>query len=92
MVSPLEAMDEGDLDGDGDIDVALVTETATLVLWNSSTGSLSASESILLVAEPSDLSIADVDGDGGLDLVVSHDDVTRPIRASIFRNAGNGRF
>ena len=46
LSSALEAMDHGDLDGDGDIDVAVVTETAALVLWNNGTGSLSASESM----------------------------------------------
>ncbi len=80
----LIAIQAGDLDGDGDVDFALISEEIVLpggivVLFNDYDGDEFSLADLTTFAylelpqgdEPSDLELADLDGDGDLDLAVS---------------------
>lgn len=81
----------GDLDGDGDIDVIVGCEGAEIVLLNDGHGRF-ADESHRLPPGPGrditqDVVLADLDGDGDLDLIIGNEDGNR-----LLMNDGHGVF
>ncbi len=69
----------GDFNGDGKVDLAVANRGSSklMIYQNSSTsgsitsGSFTAVDSMLLIGSPDNIKVADLDGDGKLDLVVS---------------------
>jgi FG-GAP-like repeat len=81
-----------DLDGDGDLDVAAGTGSASGVTWYRNDGAGTFSTQPALSTDTSDirsLVAADIDGDGDLDLLAADYDDDR---ISWFENAGGGAF
>jgi gliding motility-associated-like protein len=86
----------GDLDGDGKSDIASLNGNLLSVFINTSTTGIVDATSFNTridfttgFANPSSIAIADVDGDGKKDVVVTD---YNPSRISIFRNIGAGAF
>ncbi|MBW4698767.1 MAG: VCBS repeat-containing protein [Aphanocapsa lilacina HA4352-LM1] len=83
----------GDLDGDGDLDIVSANRYSdTLsVLSNNGNGTFGAPRNLVLPARsgPSALVVADLDGDGDLDLVTAN---VFAAGVSVFLNNGNGTF
>jgi hypothetical protein len=63
----------GDLDGDGDLDIVCTPNNATVNLvymWlNNGSGVYSSAPSVATAGNPSNVTLADVDGDGDLDIL-----------------------
>jgi hypothetical protein len=85
-----------DLDGDGDLDIALDTagvpespDGALIILLNDGAGGFPAQETHAAGQYPHELSVADLDGDGDSDVVVTCD---VPSVIAVFKNRGDGRF
>lgn len=79
----------GDVDNDGDVDIILIGGDKLVVGINYGSRSFN-DESILDVAtDPSDVELADFDGDGYLDIVVTSEDGAA---FSVFINDGDGTF
>ncbi|GGF10995.1 FG-GAP-like repeat-containing protein [Hymenobacter cavernae] len=85
----------GDVDGDGDLDFVTangVSPTASGVVnvrLNNSSGSFSGTQQVAVSGEPVDVRLADVDGDGDLDLLSVSSGIST---ASIRLNDGLGNF
>src|SRR5579862_1970994 len=83
----------GDLNGDGLLDIVLAKgrhwPLHSRVLLNDGKGGFSASNLGTAPARTYSAALADVDGDGHLDVVVSNDE---PDRKLVYRNDGKGRF
>jgi hypothetical protein len=83
----------GDLNGDGLLDIVLAKgrhwPLHSRVLLNDGKGGFSASNLGTAAARTYSAALADVDGDGHLDVVVSND---APDRKLVYRNDGKGRF
>jgi len=83
----------GDLNGDGLLDIVLAKgrhwPLHSRVLLNDGKGSFSASNLGTAPARTYSAALADVDGDGHLDIVVSND---APDRKLVYRNDGKGHF
>jgi hypothetical protein len=83
----------GDLNGDGRLDIVLAKgrhwPLHSRVLLNEGKGSFSASNLGTTPARTYSAALADVDGDGHLDIVVSND---APDRKLVYRNDGKGHF
>ncbi|MGH3117882.1 MAG: FG-GAP repeat domain-containing protein, partial [Gaiellales bacterium] len=87
--APLAA---GDLDSDGDTDVVIATRNAVLILWYGA-GGLAAPVPLpdSPPGRPRDVEIADMDGDGRRDIVVSaQDDGIVPAEIAVLHNTGVG--
>ncbi len=83
------ALDHGDVDGDGDVDVVLASSGSALLL-NDGTGRLSPSGGLRLpFGLSSDVTLADLDGDGDLDAAFARSGNAQNL---LFLNDGNGRF
>jgi hypothetical protein len=86
----------GDMDGDGDLDIAVVslyngypnsnTGQAVSILLNKGQGQFSPSTLLYVNSRPSHAVLGDVDGDGDLDMLVA------ATKASISFNDGSGNF
>jgi hypothetical protein len=83
----------GDIDGDGDLDVILAKgrhwPLVNLVLRNDGTGSFSTEKLSETADRTYSAALADLDGDGDLDIAVSND---RPDKKLIYLNNGKGKF
>src|SRR5947209_14852010 len=83
----------GDLNGDGLLDIVLGKgrhwPLHSRVLLNDGKGGFSASNLGTAPARTYSAALADVDGDGHLDVVVSNDS---PDRKLVYRNDGKGHF
>src|SRR5215471_7934175 len=83
----------GDLNGDGLLDIVLAKgrhwPLHSRVLLNDGEGGFSASNLATAPARTYSAALADVDGDGHLDVVVSNDE---PDRKLVYRNDGKGHF
>ena len=83
----------GDLNGDGLLDIVLAKgrhwPLHSRVLLNDGKGGFSASSLGTVPARTYSAALADVDGDGHLDIVVSND---APDRKLVYRNDGKGHF
>jgi hypothetical protein len=83
----------GDLDGDGNIDVALTVAfggTPTLaILYGTGTGTLNAAVGIVGGSSPQGIVLADLNGDGTLDIVLSN---TASADISVLFNTGSRTF
>lgn len=67
------ALDVGDVDGDGDLDVAVGSWGPNTVWLNDGNGNLTNSGQSLGDSDTSSLKLADFDGDGDLDMVTGND-------------------
>ncbi len=89
----VQALDTGDIDGDGDVDVLLAWESLGIdgLDWlpnADGAGTFSAPESILSLFAPTDAQLADVDADGDLDVAFTDDGE----RFYCYTNDGSGAF
>ena len=89
--SKISAMDLGDVDNDGDLDVAAVTGSAAVILANDGAGTFAEVTSIPLSARAIDIALATVNDDSSPDLVVLHVGDARA-QVSVAMNRGDGRF
>ena len=79
----------GDLNNDGTIDVAVSTDSTTIILINDGTGTFTSSQTINEAPEQGNIALSDVDCDGDLDLGICG----RTNRgATVHLNSGNGQF
>ena len=98
------AVESGDLDGDGDIDVVVARSNnwsessyaglSNLVLLNNGDGTFT-SGGIFGGDQSYDIDLADVDGDGDIDVFVSnyqHPDAVSPETNTLWLNNGSGQF
>lgn len=67
----------GDLDGDGDLDVATAKDQISILRGNGD-GTLQAPVEVGAIREPWSVAVADVSGDGALDLIVVGSDPSGP--------------
>ena len=87
----------GDIDGDGKLDLALVTfgpfiiDNGVSIMRNTSSGSTVSFEPKIdfKIREPKTLALGDLDGDGKLDLAVTNDDVPGDYSIRVFRNTSS---
>ena len=86
----------GDVDGDGDLDIMAIgaEEDATLVFtqYQNDEGQLAEVNMSLTGLESSDLSWADFDGDGDLDIAVAGIAADGQLKTDILQNSGVGVF
>lgn len=85
------AVEVGDLDGDGDIDVAVAAFYANQIAWfeNDGTSLSFTAEFFDVPAGPESLELADIDGDGDLDMFATS---LVADQLSWFENLGGGQF
>ncbi len=88
----------GDVDGDGDLDVLAVSEnqfqeTTTRLYTNNGNGAFSEVVGIEFIGVSfGSIALADIDGDGDLDvLVTGSNDAAEPV-AALYQNDGGGHF
>lgn len=87
----------GDIDGDGDVDVVLANAGASLadfnlrVLLNGGAGTFTAGESYTAGQRTVQVELADIDGDGDLDIVAGSS-LSFSNQVTIRLNNGNGTF
>jgi hypothetical protein len=84
-----------DVNGDGKPDLVLATEwllsnPRVTVLTNNGTGGFQLSGYYLLAATPGGIAVADVDGDGRLDIITANGSTATSL--SVFTNSGAGIF
>lgn len=83
----------GDIDGDGDLDIVLARgrhwPLDNLILRNDGRGNFTTEKLPVVADRTYSAALADLSGDGSLDLVVSND---RPDRNGIYLNDGRGKF
>ncbi|MDX1419034.1 MAG: VCBS repeat-containing protein, partial [Rubricoccaceae bacterium] len=89
-----EALVPADLDGDGDLDVALCdwsgrTGDGIVTLFNDGTGHFDGAHHVPAGQGTEDLALADVDGDGDLDVLTSD---RMSLAVTVHRNPGDGRL
>jgi hypothetical protein len=74
----------GDLDGDGDLDLAMVSQNPILSVWkNGGTARFERRTQLQIEAPAEDIAVSDLDGDGVLEIVTAD-----PYGVGIFRNLG----
>ena len=90
----LRAIELGDIDHDGDLDVIAASRSSVEILSNTGTGSgiLSTSVRIPLPADVTDLSVTDISGNGSLDVVVLHSSGEGPYLSIFLNEDGKGSF
>ena len=84
----------GDIDGDGKLDLALVTfgpfviDNGVSIMRNTSTISTVSFEPKIdfKIREPKTIALGDLDGDGKLDFAVTNDDLPGSLNIGVFRN------
>jgi len=83
-----------DFDGDGDLDLAVVNEDYTAnsvsVLKNNGDGTFAPKTDWMTGGVPRTLAVADLDGDGDIDVVTANGDYPHTI--SVLKNNGDGSF
>ena len=83
----------GDLDGDGDVDLAMATGSGTADVWfNDGQGGFNPGQDLGELSDSGDMAefaLADLDGDGDLDLVLAHGGT---LSVHIWFNNGRGGF
>ena len=88
-----------DIDGDGDLDLLLtppavnyLVPSTVLVRLNTGNGTFSAGPTVPVAGAPSDITLADLDGDGDLDMLASCYSTNNTITLSTRLNDGRGNF
>lgn len=83
----------GDLDNDGDLDVVLAESIRVTALLNDGVGAFTRLDTPMqFLACTRDTHLADLDGDGTLDLLATRDDQCGPYRLLTMRGRGDGSF
>ncbi|HPF40199.1 MAG TPA: VCBS repeat-containing protein [Phycisphaerae bacterium] len=94
LAAAAEDIEAADVDSDGDIDVILCSNNPDYIHWYENTdglGTFSGPVSIVgAVAQPNSVEVADIDGDGLNDVVVSSSQVGASV--AWFRGVGGGGF
>ena len=74
-LASVEAIKVADIDGDGDLDVAIASGTSDTLAWLDNDGSAATGYTVRIVTaalgSASDVDVADLDGDGDMDLVAT---------------------
>jgi hypothetical protein len=78
----------GDLDNDGSLDAAVITNAGLVLLLNRGAGGL-ASQPVLPVTGAGDVVVADFNDDGNLDIAIAN---TGGSSVSFYRGDGSGSF
>jgi FG-GAP-like repeat/Bacterial Ig domain/Bacterial TSP3 repeat/NHL repeat/Regulator of chromosome condensation (RCC1) repeat len=87
-----EAVELGDLDGDGDLDAFVANRGSPSAVWlNDGKGAFTRSDvNTLNNFDAVDVSLFDADGDGDLDAMLAHSDASQP--NTLWLNDGHGVF
>ena len=94
----VEAMDLGDADGDGDLDIILARSDARDALLINGAGGVFTENSQFnlpgIIDASSDIAFSDIDKDGDLDIITANNDITgsSSLRNRVYVNDGTGLF
>ena len=87
MGSELEGFALGDIDLDGDVDVVGVSQLGVEVRWNDGGAAFSEADPVPFSPEPRDVTLADFNGDGAVDVVIAHKTDEDPAQITILLNS-----
>lgn len=87
--TPAVALDLGDVDADGFLDIAFSTSNKVFVALGKGTGGVSPPSPVGFINGGESLELADIEGDGSLDLLVLS---SMNAKIKCFLSAGNGQF